>query len=397
MHSTLSFDATITSLHVPLLCGGKVAIVKEGQELEELQQLLESGERWSVVKITPMHLDVMGRSFKDRSGAQCRVNAFVIGGEALAPSTARLWRQLYPQIRLINEYGPTETVVGCSTYTVEEVGEGDWTIPIGRPIANTRIYILDEHRRPAPIGVEGEIYIGGAGVARGYLNRPALTAERFVEDPYSSDPHSRLYKTGDVGRWRADGNIEFIGRNDHQVKIRGYRIELGEIEARLLSHARVKEAVVLAREDEPAEKRLVAYYTVTALADGDIEEVGAEALRAHLETVLPRYMVPVAYVQLQSLPLTPNGKVDRKGLPAPEGDGYAYREYEPPQGELEESIAQLWQELLGADRVGRHDNFFDLGGHSLLAVTLISRLREQGLQTDVRALFNTPTDRKSVV
>ncbi len=218
---------------------------------------------------------------------------------------------------LWNLYGPTETTIWSSIRAVSAPSSGIESI--GQPTANTRIYVLDERGRPVPIGVEGEIYIGGAGVARGYLNRPQLTAERFVEDPFSSDPKSRLYKTGDVGWWRADGNIQFVGRNDQQVKIRGYRIELGEIEARLLEHARVREAVVLAREDDPDEKRLVAYYTAP-------EGVGAEELRSQLQAVLPEYMVPAAYVQLDRLPLTPNGKVDRKALPAPEG-----RRVQPPR------------------------------------------------------------------
>ena len=237
----------------------------------------------------------------------------------------------------------------------------------------------------SPLGSTGELYIGGAGVARGYLNRPELTAERFLKNPFTEESGARMYRTGDLGRWLDDGNIEFLGRNDFQVKIRGYRIELGEIESRLMEHGSVREAVVIAREDVPGEKRLVAYYT------GAEEAVRIEELRSHLSATLPEYMVPAAYVWLESLPLTPNGKLNRKALPAPDGDAYATHGYEPPQGEIEEKLAIVWAEVLRLDKVGRHDNFFELGGHSLLAITLIERMRRNGFKMDVRTLFATPT------
>ena len=226
--------------------------------------------------------------------------------------------------------------------------------PDGPPIANTRIYILDGHGEPVPIGVAGELYIGGAGVARGYLNRPELTAERFVADPFAGEPGARMYKTGDLGRWLADGNIEFLGRTDFQVKVRGFRIELGEIEARLSEHAGVREAVVVAREDSPGDKRLAAYWTGN-------EELSAEGLRAHLAASLPDYMVPAAYMRLDALPLTPNGKLDRKALPAPEGAAFASRGYEAPRGEAEETLARLWAELLKVERVGLARQFLRAG------------------------------------
>jgi aryl carrier-like protein len=229
------------------------------------------------------------------------------------------------------------------------------------------------------------LYIGGVQVARGYLNRAELTAEKFVPNPFASEAGERLYQTGDLGRWLADGNIEFLGRSDFQVKVRGFRIELGEIEARLREHEGVREAVVVAREDIPGEKRLVAYYT------GAEETLSAEGLRGHLSVGLPEYMVPAAYVRLESMPLTSNGKLDRKGLPAPEGDAYAVQEYEAPEGETETVLAGIWEELLHVERVGRHDNFFALGGHSLLAVTLMERMRRRGLVVDVRSIFATPT------
>src|SRR4029077_3897802 len=221
---------------------------------------------------------------------------------------------------------------------------------------------------------------------RGYLNRPELTAEKSLKDPFTGDPKGRMYRTGDVGRWLGEGNIEYLGRMDHQEKIRGLRIELGEIEARLSEHEGVREAVVLAREDTPGDKRLGAYYTAR-----EQNSVGAQALRAHLATKLPEYMVPTAYVKLESLPLTPNGKLDRKALPAPEGDAYGVGQYEAPQGAIEELLAGIWAKLLNLERVGRHDNFFELGAHSLLAVRVIARVRE-GLKVEVavRDLFAHP-------
>jgi acyl carrier protein len=267
-------------------------------------------------------------------------------------------------------------------YEVSEDTSGEGSIPIGRPIANTRIYLLDGQGEPVPVGVVGELYLGGDGVARGYLNQPELTAERFIASPFVEG--ERLYRTGDLGRYLPDGNIEFLGRNDFQVKIRGYRIELGEIEERLRSHAGVGEAVVVAREQEGGDKRLLAYYTSMTAVD-------AESLRAHLSAVLPEYMVPSAYVAMDIFPLTPNGKLDRQALPAPDGEAYAWRSYEPPQGEIEETLAAIWCEFLGLERVGRHDSFFELGGHSLLAVQMIVRLHETGLMIDVRDLFEAPT------
>ena len=264
------------------------------------------------------------------------------------------------------------------------------SVPIGRPIANTQIYILDGHGEPVPVGVAGELYIGGAGVARGYLNRPELTAERFLADPFSERAQERMYRTGDLGRWLEDGTIEFLGRNDFQVKIRGYRIELGEIEARLMEHAEVREAVVIAREDTPGEKRLVAYYTCGERSEATQEGPGAEALRTLLAAKLPEYMVPAAYVRLAVLPLTLNGKLDRRALPAPEGDAYAVRGYEAPVGEIEQALADIWAAVLKIDRVGRHDHFFELGGHSLLTLRVVNLLAQVGITILAVDMFTYP-------
>ncbi|WP_017906065.1 non-ribosomal peptide synthetase, partial [Pseudomonas asplenii] len=283
---------------------------------------------------------------------------------------------------LINNYGPTETTVVVTSGLLDRNAA---TLHIGKPVDNARIYLLDKQLRPVPVGVAGELYVGGAGVARGYLGRAALTAERFLKDPFSPDPEARMYKTGDLARWLADGNIDYVGRNDDQVKIRGLRIELGEIETRLARHPAIQEAVVLAREDHPGEKRLVAYYSST---DTSLE---VEALRAYLLERLPDYMVPAAYVGLEVFPLTANGKIDRRALPVPDLAALVSRDYAAPQGDTEVTLARIWTEVLNVEQVGRHDHFFELGGHSLLAVSLIERMRQAGLSTDVRALFRQPT------
>ncbi|WP_276320818.1 non-ribosomal peptide synthetase [Xanthomonas oryzae] len=390
--SSLAFDATITSLYVPLLCGARIELVPEQDKLEALHQRLCSNASPGLVKLTPAHLATLGQQLAAQPGAKPSATLFVIGGEALLTSTVTLWHERAPGMRLVNEYGPTETVVGCVAQDVSGPYRLDAysQVPIGRPIGNMRIYILDVHSEPVPVGVVGQLHIAGVQMARGYRDRPALTAERFIADPFSGTPGARMYRSGDLGRWRADGTIEFVKRNDHQVKIRGFRIELGEIEARLGAHAAVRECVVVALEDAAGSgKRLVAYWVGAEGATSD--GVDAEALRGWLAATLPEYMVPAAYVALEALPLTPNGKLDRKALPAPDGAAYATTAYEAPQGAIEEAITAIWCDLLGLDTIGRHDNFFTLGGHSLLAVTLTERMRRQGLQADLRTLFATPT------
>jgi amino acid adenylation domain-containing protein len=382
--SSLSFDATVTSIFAPLLCGGALQIVPEGNEIDGLGQLLCDKQSAGLVKITPAHLEALGRTVA-AEGKQPSASLFVVGGEALAPSMVRLWQQMQPDVRIVNEYGPTETVVGCVVYEVPANFPLTATTPIGRPIANTQIYILDVRGDPAPIGVIGELYIGGAGVARGYLNRPDLTSQRFVADPFSAESGAHMYKTGDLGRWTADGVIEYLGRNDFQVKIRGFRIELGEIEARLAEYESVREPVVLAREDSSGDKRLVAYYV------SDVN-IALEALRAHLLAKLPEYMVPAAFVRLDRMPLSQNGKVERKALPAPDSSAYVQGVYEAPAGPVEEKLARIWARLLGLERISRNASFFDLGGHSLLAVRMLTLIEaEFGHSLDLTSLFKAPS------
>jgi amino acid adenylation domain-containing protein len=382
--SPIAFDATITSLYLPLLSGGHVYLIPDGDELTGLSDLLRTSRDSRIIKITPSHLDVLGQELR-AAGVQCAPQTFVVGGEALGFHTAEMWKQISPRSRLINEYGPTETVVGCSIYEVGSVSMNRTDVPIGRPIANTQIYLLDERMQPVPVGVAAELYIGGAGVARGYLNRPELTAERFVRNPFSSDPAARMYRSGDLARYLPDGNIDYLGRIDHQVKIRGFRIEPGEIEAALMAQEGVRDAVVLAREDAPGDKRLAAY-----VVPHDGVALQAAQLRGSLQASLPEYMVPAHIVLLERLPLTPNGKVDRKALPKPDV-AHGEAGYVAPRSATEAALAAIWADVLALAQVGVHDNFFELGGHSLLAVTLTERMRHAGLPFDVRALFATPT------
>ncbi|KGC09274.1 hybrid non-ribosomal peptide synthetase/type I polyketide synthase [Burkholderia gladioli] len=379
--SSLSFDATVTSLWTPLLCGGTVTLLDEGDEIAGLEAHVRNAA--GLVKITPAHLDALGRRLR-AEGIKAKTDAFVIGGEALSAGTVALWQEVGPGARLVNEYGPTETVVGCLVYDAQNLPVGMMNVPVGRPVANSQIYILDAGGEPVPVGVTGEIFIGGAGVARGYLNRPSLTAERFVPDPFGATG-ARMYRTGDLARYEADGNIIYLGRNDEQVKLRGFRIELGEIGAMLGAHPGVRDAVVVMREEADGDRRLVGYYT-----SDEGRDPGLEVLRAHLKASLPDYMVPSALLKLDALPLTPNGKLDRKALPQP-GETSGSGNYVEPEGEIETRLARIWCEVLKVERVGRHDNFFELGGHSLLAIGLIERMRQAGLHADVRAIFGATT------
>ncbi|MDB6015100.1 MAG: putative non ribosomal peptide synthetase protein [Gammaproteobacteria bacterium] len=313
------------------------------------------------------------------------LRTWTLSGEEVRPDLVMTLLRKLPACEFIVQYGSSEVSSDATTYRSGHF-EGE-RVPIGRPVRNARVYILDRYGGPVPIGVLGEIHVGGVGVGRGYLNRPELTQERFIPDPFSPDPQARLYKTGDLGRWRTDGTLECLGRNDGQVKIRGFRIELGEIEAQLARHPAVRQAVVIARDEIPGEKVLVAY-VVTGVGTPPPKT----ALRAHLQTALPNHMVPGAFVILESLPLTPNGKLNRRALPAPGPEAYASTEYEPPRGLVEETLAGIWQQLLQAAQIGRQDNFFELGGHSLHGVKLITKVAESlGVRLPAAAIFQHPT------
>ncbi|HEX6913580.1 MAG TPA: amino acid adenylation domain-containing protein, partial [Longimicrobium sp.] len=374
----LSFDVSVWELFWPLVSGARLVVARpEGHRDPDYLAETIRRERITAVAFVPSMLHV----FLDNPAvAGCTSLKWVMsGGEALPEALVRRLHEKLPSAELYNRYAPTEATVNVLASRCVD-GEA---VHLGRPRANVPVYVLDAEGEPVPVGVTGELYVGGVQVARGYQGRPELTAERFVADPFGREAGARLYRTGDLARWRADGSIELVGRNDFQVKLRGLRVELGEIEARLREQDGVREAVVLAREDAPGDKRLVAYCVADALVD-------VETLRRHLGERLPEYMVPAAYVHLDALPLTPNGKLDRKALPAPEGDAFARRGYEAPVGETERALAEIWSELLDVERVGRWDDFFELGGHSLLIVRLLERMRRRGLHAEVGTLFTTP-------
>jgi len=397
LHKTpLGFDVSVWELFWPLMVGARLVIARPDGHKDPAYLggvIREAG-------VTTLHfVPSMLRAFLADAGAVAGCGGLVrmiCSGEALPPALVHEVHRRLPQVGLHNLYGPTEAAVDVTAWacrgdetTVGEPrpaappngGAVPSTVPIGRPIANTRMYVLDGRRQPVPVSVAGELWIGGVQVGRGYLRRPELTAERFVDDPFVAG--GRMYRTGDVGRWREDGALEYLGRNDFQVKIRGVRIELGEIEAQLLRVPGVREAVVMAREDVTGDARLVAYVA----GDG---EVTPEGLRAQLGARLPEAMVPVAYVMLAALPLSANGKLDRRALPAPDGDALLRRAYAAPEGEIEAALAQIWSELLNVERVGRDDQFFELGGHSLLALQLVERLSRRRWTIDIRALFKQP-------
>ncbi|UKP00598.1 non-ribosomal peptide synthetase [Nostoc sp. UHCC 0870] len=379
VQSAISFDATITSLYTPLLVGKAVVLLPEAEEIEALQNALRSPSNFSLVKLTPAHLSILSQLLPQKVQVG-QPQAFIIGGEALTEQHLEFWRSYFPQTQLINEYGPTETVVGCCVYDATLGTEKNSSnVPIGRPIANTQLYILDRYLQPVPVGVPGELYIGGAGVARGYLNRPDLTAKRFINWGLGITSLNTLYKTGDRARYLRNGTIEYLGRLDAQVKIRGFRVELGEIEAILKAHSSVQEAVVILRKDHPQPSQLVAYLV------GNQETVD---FRQYLATKLPAYMLPSAFVWLEQLPLTTNGKVDKQQLPAPTAKPQS--EQVAPRNATEATLVEIWTEILGTS-VGIHDNFFERGGDSILSIQMVAKANNAGIKLTPKQLFQHQT------
>ncbi len=386
MFHSFAFDFSVWEIWGALVYGGKLVVVqREESQSPDLFHALLVRERVTVLNQTPSAFQQLIAA-DAAAGTALALRKVIFGGEALNPAALGPWFAAHGDTmpQLINMYGITETTVHV-TYAPLQAACVEQGASIGRPIPDLSVHVLDTHMNPAPIGVAGEMYVGGAGVARGYLNRPELTAERFIEQQLPDGQSRRLYKSGDGARFLPDGRLEYLGRLDAQVKIRGYRIELGEIEARLLACEGVAEAVVVARGDD-SDKRLVAYLVPKAGA-----QLEAAVLRAELARQMAEYMVPSAFVTLDTFPLTPNGKLDRKALPAPDGAALAARAYMAPQGDAEEAIAAIWQELLGVERVGRHDHFFELGGHSLMVISMLERLRQQGWHGEVRDVFTTPT------
>jgi amino acid adenylation domain-containing protein len=389
--SNTSFDAATFEIWGALLNGAQlIGICKDViiSPHEFALQLRQKGI--SVLFLTTALFQQIAR---DVPQAFASLRRLLFGGETVDMRWVKKVLKHGSPKQLIHVYGPTESTTFSSYYCVPELPESATLIPIGRPITNTQIYLLDEHLQPVPVGVVGELYIGGDGLAREYLNHPELTAERFIPNPFTSKAKARLYKTGDLGRYLPDGNIEFLGRIDNQVKIRGFRIELGEIEAVLAQHPAVEETIVIATEDIPGDKNLVAYIVPN---QEQIQTQEAQSLvsllREFLKEKLPEYMVPRAYVVIESLPLTPNGKVDRRALPAPDTLIFDKQNYLAPRTHVEEALVEIWAKVLGKEQVGINDNFFELGGHSLLATQLVSRIRDAfQIDLSVRNLFEAPT------
>ncbi|MYW93712.1 amino acid adenylation domain-containing protein [Amycolatopsis rubida] len=389
VHTSISFDLTLTGLLGPLLVGQRVVLLPESAGITGLAATLRTRRDLTMVKLTPTHLDVLGQlvAADEISGS---VNTVVVGGEALRMRSAALF--LDAGAETVNEYGPTETVVGATAHRIDESAPRHGMAPIGTPIANARVCLLDPRQRPVPEGAIGEIFIGGAGVAGGYLAQPRLTEERFVADPFGA-PGARMYRTGDLARRRADGTLEFLGRSDEQVKIRGVRVELAEIEGVLRAHPGVAHAVVLARQDEDpggssplaGELRLVAY-----VVPGPGSGTASAALAGYCREQLPEPMVPAAFVVLDALPTTANGKLDRAALPKPAKESGSAVEYVAPRTETEEILAGAVATVLGVDRVGMGDNYFVLGGDSIRSVMVASRAQASGLDVTVATLHDNP-------
>ncbi len=377
------FDFSVWEMYGALLYGGTCVVVPKAvaQNPKEFAKLLRQ-EGVTVLNQTPTAFYALIHEVLGRQDNDLQVRYVIFGGEALNPIMLKPWKARYPQTQLINMYGITETTVHVTYKEITEQDMESSLSNIGRPIPTLTSYIFDSEQRLVPIGVTGELYVGGEGVARGYLNREELTAERFIANPYK--PEERLYRSGDLARILRSGEMEYLGRIDHQVKIRGHRIELGEIETQLLKHEAIREAIVMALDDEQGQKFLCAYL----LLDQDLT---VTELRAHASEDLPAYMIPSHYVRLEQMPMTSNGKVDRKALQKPEGGLKTGAEYIAPRNELEEKLVHIWQEVLGSDRIGIRDNFFDLGGDSIKGIQVASRLFNHGLQLEMKDLFRYPS------
>jgi len=373
-----TFDAFTSSLFITLNSGACIVILSN-EDIRNPYVIVHNLKKNNVTHLvsTPAIYSTLLDNYEE--DATLLLKAVTLGGDRISEDLVVKSKQKFKLAKIHNEYGPTENSV--VTASKMDIKSGD-SITIGKPISNTRIFILDKNNKIQPVGVAGELCVSGAGLARGYLNRPELTAEKFVENLF--EPGMRMYRTGDLAKWLTDGNIEFLGRIDDQVKIRGYRIELGEIESQLLKHSDIKEAVVIAKEDENGSKYLCAYIA------GEKKLVLGE-LREHLGKELPDYMIPAYFIQLEKLPLTPNGKIDRKALPEPDGSIATGTEYAAPRNEIEEKLVKIWQEVLGVDRIGINDNFFELGGHSLKATSMVAKIhKELNVEVPLREVFKTP-------
>ncbi|HEU4768923.1 MAG TPA: amino acid adenylation domain-containing protein, partial [Pyrinomonadaceae bacterium] len=387
MVQPLTVDAAQTVLFPPLYAGGTVHLIS-AERATDAAAMNEyfAAHAIDCLKIAPSHLEALQQTGRKRLMPR---RSLVLGGESPRREWIEELRSTAPDCEIVNHYGPTETTVAMLTYAVNGSSEPFATgvMPLGRPLANTRAYVLDNDLQPVPVGVTGELFIGGECVTRGYLGQPEKTAQQFLPDPFSDEPGARLYMTGDLVRYEPDGNLIFLGRKDEQLKIRGYRVEPAEIEAALVEHEAVRECLVMLREDVAGDPRLVAYCVCNQEAQPSVSD-----LRSFLAERLPVHMLPSAFVLLESLPLTAHGKVDRKNLPAPDQARATTDEYTAPRTSVEMQLAAIWEEVLGVERVGINDNFFELGGHSLLATRLTARIRESfSVDVSLRRLFEQPT------
>ncbi|MBR8664605.1 bacitracin non-ribosomal peptide synthetase BacC [Bacillus paralicheniformis] len=380
LYSSIAFDLTVTSIFTPLISGNRVIVYQHSRDGEPLIRKVFRDQKAGIVKLTPSHLSLV----KDMGASGSSIKRLIVGGEDLKTELAKeITERFHHNIEIYNEYGPTETVVGCMIYQYDAGRDRQVSVPIGKPASNVQLYILDERQEVQPVGIAGELYISGDGVAKGYLNKPELTSEKFLPNPFL--PGERMYRTGDLARMRPDGHIEYLGRIDHQVKIRGYRIELGEIEHQLLRHSDIKEAAVAAKTDQSNDQVLCAY----VVSERDITQ---EDIKAFLVKELPEYMVPSYLLKLDELPLTPNGKVDLKALPEPDRSAGALLEYEPPRHELEEKMAAIWEDILNIELIGINANIFDIGANSLNIMSFVSRLyAELGFRVPFKDIFSKPT------
>jgi amino acid adenylation domain-containing protein len=386
--TSLSFLDSLWEIFGTLLQGIPTVIIPD-EAVKDPQLLVQTLATEGVTRIVlvPSLLQVILDVFGDIQDRVPHLNTWVTSGEMISGELAQRFKESMPEATLLNLYGSSEVSADCTWYDTGGV-ELSQNIPIGRPIANTQVYILNAQLQPVPIGVPGHLYTGGDGLARGYLNRQELTAEKFIPDPFREEPAARLYKTGDLARYLPDGNIEYLGRIDHQVKIRGFRIELSEVESVFDRHPAVEDAVVIAREDVPGDKRLVAYVVASHEPTPTISE-----LRSFLKEKLPDYMIPSAFVFLDFLPLAPSGKIDRRVLPEPDLERFRQEtKFVAPRTPVEKILAKIWSEVLGLERVGAHDNFYELGGHSLLATQLVSRVHQTlEVELPLRVFFEKQT------
>lgn len=399
VHTSVGFDMAVTSLFSPLLVGKAVVILPEDAGIDTLAETLVSQHGWSFLKLTPSHLDMLAYRM---SGRKPGVKQLIVGGESLRGQIVQNWRSHDPDARIVNEYGPTEATVGCCVYEVPNHNVASDELPIGRPISNVQLYIVDRYKQPVPIGVPGELYIGGHGLARGYLNQPELTRQTFIPNPFGDDPKARLYKTGDRCRYRSNGTIEFLGRMDRQVKLRGFRIELAEVESALSRHSAIEESIVVVNQGSGTST--LSAYLVPSLSSRNIRNgVGQNEntffstpiieIKDFLKEWLPAYMIPSSFLWIDAIPLTINGKIDYEALPKLGAEMDEVKDsFVPPSDTLEAQLVHLWEAALGVKPISIHDNFFDLGGHSLLAVRLWARMESVlGKALPLSLLYRSPT------